>query len=97
MWYDGTMSHKSRPSTVLHYALSLGARGRLVLPAPVRERLELREGDRLVLAVEADGSMRLTSLRQQVRRLQGGYRHLSPEASLVDQLIAERRQEGARE
>jgi AbrB family looped-hinge helix DNA binding protein len=77
--------------------VSLGARGRLVLPAPVRERLNLHEGDRLVLAVEADGSMRLTSLRHQVRRLQGAYQHLAPEVSLVDQLITERRQEAARE
>ncbi len=75
------------------YTLNLGARGRLVLPAPLRERLGLKEGDRLVLNVQTDGSLRLISLREQVSNLQGIFKNITPGVSLADELIAERREE----
>jgi bifunctional DNA-binding transcriptional regulator/antitoxin component of YhaV-PrlF toxin-antitoxin module len=68
-----------------------------VLPAPVRARLGLREGERLALVVEPDGTMRLTSLRRQAQALRGAYRHVAPAESLADSLIADRRREAARE
>ena len=80
-----------------HYTLNLGARGRLVLPAPLRQLLGLKEGDRLVVTVQADGSLRLISLREQVSRLQGVFKDIAPFVSLVDELIAERREEARRE
>lgn len=79
------------------YALHLGARGRLILPAPVRKRLGLKEGDRLVLTLEPDGTLRLASLREQVRKLRGLLKDLAPGRSLVDELIRDRRGEAARE
>lgn len=79
------------------YTLNLGARGRLVIPAPLRERLGLKEGDRLVLTVQADGSLRLISLREQVSKLQGLFKDIAPGVSLADELIAERREEARRE
>ena len=75
------------------YTLNLGVRGRLVLPAPLRERLGLKEGDRLVLTVQADGSLRLVSLREQVSQLQGLFKNIAPGVSLADELMAERREE----
>ena len=87
----------SEPSAPEVYSAVLGARGRFVLPAPIRERLDLREGDRLVLVVEPGGSVRLSSLRHQAERLQGLFAHIAPGISLADELIAERRQEAARE
>jgi len=48
------------PHTPARYTLHLGNRGRIVLPAEVRHQLDLKDGDRLILTVEADGSLRLT-------------------------------------
>lgn len=78
------------------FALDLGPRGRLVLPAVVRKRLGLKEGDRLILTVEPDGRMRLASAREAARRARGLLREILPEASrrsLADELIEERRKE----
>lgn len=83
--------HQNTPISV-----RLGDRGRLVLPALVRRQLQLREGERLLLTVDS-GSIRLVSARQQVRASRGMYRHLAPNRSLVDELIADRRAEAARE
>lgn len=79
------------------YTINLGARGRLVLPAPLRERLGLKEGDRLVLTVQSDGSLSLISLREQVSKLQGLFKDIAPGVSLADELIAERREEARQE
>ena len=79
------------------YTLHLGARGRLVLPASLRERLGLTEGDRLILTLEADGILRMVSLRDQVRKLQGIFKNIAPEVSLAEELIQERREEARQE
>jgi len=73
------------------FAIQLGDRGRLVLPAELRERLNLRQGDQLLLTVETDGSLRLANVRQGVRATRGFYRARARHRSLVDELIAERR------
>ncbi len=79
------------------YDVQLGVRGRLVLPATVRERLALRDGDHLVLTVEPTGRMVLVSLRDQVRQSQGLFRDVAPGVSLADELIRERREEAVEE
>ena len=72
-------------------------RGRVVLPAKVRRKLGLREGDRMILVVQPDRSLRLVSLREQLKKLRGMYKHLAVGRSLVDELIQERREEARRE
>lgn len=72
-------------------------RGRIVLPAEVRERLEIRDGDRLWLVVDADGTIRIQTRRVIIRNMSGMFKHLSPGRSAVDELIAERRREAAME
>lgn len=79
------------------FSLRLGDRGRLVLPVLLRKRLGLEPGDRLVLILEPDQTMRLVSLRTQVKRLRGMLASHAPERSLVDELIQERREEATRE
>jgi AbrB family looped-hinge helix DNA binding protein len=79
-----------------NYSVALGERGRLVLPAPIRKRLDLHAGDRLILTV-TDGEVRIVSAREQAGRLLGMFRDLAPGRSLVDELIAERREEARRE
>ncbi len=80
-----------------HYTVALGERGRLVLPVPLRQRLDLHPGDRLIVTIDAEGGFHVVSAREQARRLHGLYRHLAPGRSLADELIAERREEARRE
>jgi len=85
------MTHNER------YAVALGERGRLVLPAQLRRRLDLHPGDRLILTIDAEGGFRVVTAHEQARRLLGFYRDLAPGRSLADELMAERRDEGRRE
>jgi AbrB family looped-hinge helix DNA binding protein len=79
------------------YTIALGDRGRLVLPARLRRRLDLHPGDRLIVTADDEGGFRVVPARQLADRLYGLYRHLAPERSLVDELIAERREEARRD
>jgi len=75
----------------------LGPQGRLVIPAPVRRALNLRPGDVLVLQIDND---RLILERREaiLARLQALFADAVPQGrSLVDELIAERREEARRE
>jgi AbrB family looped-hinge helix DNA binding protein len=81
----------------LAVAVTVAERGRLVLPADVRARLRIRDGDRLVLMVDADGTIRLQTAEVVARSLLGAFKHLSPERRAVDELIDERRREAAME
>ena len=79
------------------FRVQVGDRGRLVLPAEIRKQLKLRQGDELMITVQADGSLRLISPRQGVRETRGLYRTRAGRRSLADELIAERRAEARRE
>ena len=79
------------------FSVQLGDRGRLVLPAEIRKRLNLREGDELVVTVQPDGSLRLASPGQIVRETRGLYRTPAGRRSLAKELIADRRAEVKRE
>lgn len=75
----------------------LGANGRIVVPAEVREALGLSEGDRLLLRATPEGLELLTprmALRSVQRRLA---KHRKPGRSIVDEFIAEKRAEAERE
>ena len=79
------------------YAVTMADRGRLVLPAEVRKRLNIQEGDRITLWLDPDGTMRLQTASVYAHSLFGMFKHLSPERHAVDELIAERRREAAME
>src|SRR5437870_9480978 len=71
--------------------------GRVVIPAPLRHRLGLKPGDRVVIDAEED-SLRLRSYAQVLEDVQEYFRPFAkPGVSIVDELIAERRAEAARE
>ena len=91
LWYICHMAHTEA------FHVQLGDRGRLVLPAEIRKQLNLREGDELLIAVQPDGTLRLTSPRLAVRETRGLYRARARHRSLADELIAERRVEARRE
>lgn len=74
----------------------LGAQGRLVIPAALRKALHLKPGERLVARQE--GEALVLERREAIeKRLQDRFRHIPKEVSLVDELIAERRAEAAKE
>jgi AbrB family looped-hinge helix DNA binding protein len=81
----------------LALSVTVAERGRLVLPAEVRERLHIRDGDRLALVVDPDGTIRLQTPDVLARSLLGAYKHLSPGRRAVDELIKDRRREAAME
>lgn len=71
--------------------------GRIIIPARERKQLGLKPGEAVVLSVE-DGELRIRSIRESVRHAQAIIRQYIPEGrSLVDELIAERREEAERE
>lgn len=66
--------------------------GRLVIPAAFRKKLGIRAGDEVVLSVEGD-ELRITTLKRNIERAQQFVRKLvKPGESLVDELLAERRE-----
>jgi len=69
--------------------------GRVVIPASFRKALGINAGDEIVLRIE-DDELRITTLKRRLERAQRLVRkHVKPGRSLVDELLADRR-EGAR-
>lgn len=79
------------------FRVALGDKGRLVLPAALRKAGGLRPGDRLLAQLEPDGSIRLVKAVSPVQAMRGRYRHLTTGKSIVDELIADRREEARRD
>jgi AbrB family looped-hinge helix DNA binding protein len=77
--------------------LSLDAEGRLSLPASIRQELGLTEGDQFILTVSETGTLQLMSLKQKVHSLRGILTNPTPERSVVDELIQDRRRSAADE
>jgi len=74
-------------------ALRIGPQGRLVIPAALRRELALAPGDTLMARVESRRLV-LESREQILRRLREELRGAVPEGvSMVDELIAERRED----
>lgn len=71
--------------------------GRVVIPASFRRALGIQPGDTVVLRIE-NNELRLTTLRQRLAKAQQLVRrHVARTTSLVDELIAERREAARRE
>jgi AbrB family looped-hinge helix DNA binding protein len=66
--------------------------GRVVIPASFRKALGINVGDELVLRIK-DDELRIMTLKRRLQRAQESVRrHIKPGRSLVDELIAERRE-----
>jgi bifunctional DNA-binding transcriptional regulator/antitoxin component of YhaV-PrlF toxin-antitoxin module len=63
----------------------------------VRKHLGLKTGEALLLTVDQDGAMRLSSRRQRLAAARGMFASISPGRILSEELIRERRQEVRRE
>ena len=80
--------------------VSLGRQGRLVIPAALRRELGFEEGDALVARQEL-GRLVLgkpAQIKQRLKkRLKQRFSEVPAERKLVDELIAERREESRRD
>jgi AbrB family looped-hinge helix DNA binding protein len=81
-WYSSAMSGT--------YSITMGDRGRLVIPFELRERSGLKEGSSLIL-LEAPGGLVLLTRAQLQERVRADLAGLD----LVGELLAERRAEAA--
>jgi AbrB family looped-hinge helix DNA binding protein len=76
---------------------NLGSDGRVLIPAALREAAGIKRGEKVILKVE-DGRIVLSSWKAEIRKLQGMFAHLKkPGENIVDEFIAGRRAEAARE
>lgn len=76
--------------------VKVGPKGRVVVPAPIRRELGIEEGAELMARVDGDAII-LEPRSAAIRRLQALFAHIPRDRSLVDELIAERREEARRE
>jgi AbrB family looped-hinge helix DNA binding protein len=75
----------------------VNANGRVVIPASYREALGIKAGDEVILRME-DDELRITTMKRRIERAQRLVRkYVKPGVSLVDELIAERREAAKRE
>lgn len=85
------------PDGTVRYFLTLGPKGRVLLPADMRAAMELREGD-VITAWLKDGELRMHSHRQGLREIAAAAASMAKGGlSASDELIAERRAEAAKE
>jgi len=71
--------------------------GRVVIPASFRKALGINPGDEVILRIE-DDELRITTMKRRIERAQRRARqYVKPGVSLVDELIAERREAAKRE
>jgi AbrB family looped-hinge helix DNA binding protein len=77
--------------------LRINENGRVVIPAAFRKALGINPGDEIVLRLE-DDELRISTLRSRLERARRHVRkYVKPGVSLVDELIAERREAAKRE
>ena len=88
------------PALARRERVKLGDGGRFVIPAAMREEMGVRPGDTLVLELQ-DGELKVlgrAAIMARIKRVQEMFRGSVPkEESVVDELIAERREEARRE
>ncbi|MHB8719149.1 MAG: AbrB/MazE/SpoVT family DNA-binding domain-containing protein [Candidatus Dormibacteria bacterium] len=91
------MAHAADNAHADRAVLPIGERGRVVIPARIRRSLGVEPGDDLFAEVQPDHSLRLVPRHVLARRDRGAFADLRSNASVVDELIRERREEAARE
>ena len=82
---------------VLEVRATMNESGRVVLPKALREALGAKPGDSLIFSSDGE-TFRIETQRQRMKRAQELVRrYFDPSRSLVDELIAERREEARKE
>jgi AbrB family looped-hinge helix DNA binding protein len=81
----------------LETRLKITENGRVVIPAAFRKALGINPGDEIILRLDED-EVRITTMKRRIERAQRRARqYVKPGVSLVDELIAERREAAKRE
>ena len=75
----------------------INQQGRIVIPAECRAAAGLKPGDELLIEAIGEGELRLRTKEQALREAQRIVARYSSDRDLVTELIAERREEAARE
>ncbi|HEX8554036.1 MAG TPA: AbrB/MazE/SpoVT family DNA-binding domain-containing protein [Sphingomonas sp.] len=83
------------------YLAKVIAGGKVVIPAEIRRELGIKDGDSLVVERDATGAMVLKTYAQVAAEVRAEFRRLRGAdvggPSIVDELIADRREEARRE
>lgn len=94
---DAAVREASLPDVSASVWTKVGDGGRVVIPAEIRALLGLRSGSSVLLRVE-DGELRVLTSQQAIVRAQELARpYTRAGVSIVDELIADRRAENARD
>jgi AbrB family looped-hinge helix DNA binding protein len=77
--------------------LDVNENGRVVIPVEFRKALGIKKGGQILASMEDEGLL-ITTIQRRIENAQRRAReYLKPGVSLVDELIAERREEAKRE
>ncbi len=91
------MNQPFKPNAI-DYDVTLGANGRMNLPADLRQRMGIKAPGRLVIELDENGVATFVSFDHRLKQIQAMLRaNLKPGQSVVDELIADRRAEAAKE
>ncbi len=83
---------------MVHNVITLGERGRMVLPSQLRRELDLDAGTQLLVEAQPDGSICLLPFRAAAEQGHGLLNRIAPrKGSAVADLVAERRREADRD
>jgi len=75
----------------------IGEKGRLVIPAEIREAMGIKTGDSVDVSFD-NYEIRVSTMRSRIRRAQERARQIiRPGVSLSEELMAERREEARKE
>ena len=86
------------PTTPRFFNARINENGRIVIPAAIREQMDLKAGEAVVMEID-DGILRIESHRAHVRRIQQEFRQpVAPgRKPASEQLIEDRQEEAAQE
>jgi len=77
--------------------LEVNPNGRVVIPAEFRKALGIQNGGQILACMDEEG-LRITTMQRRIEQAQRMVRkYVKPGVSLVDELIAERREAAKRE
>src|SRR5437867_4305826 len=82
--YGAPVAQPTPASSVYHVTVT--DRGRLVLPAEIRQRLRIRDGDQVALSVQADGTIEIETRDVAIRKMRGMFKHLNRPGEPVEVL-----------
>ena len=84
-------------SSVQEARAKVNENGRVVIPIQFREAMGIRPGDEVIFSSDGE-TLRIETIRQRALQAQAMVRkYIDPSRSLVDELIAERREEFRKE